>query len=227
MYAHVSGSLVNANDAVTVDTLGDGTVGLELDGTWTGTVTFEATVGGGTWVTLSGVPAGGGAAVTTATANGTWILGSAGFKQVRARFSTATSGTVAVALQSTASVPQGSNAAASTVTANQGSAGATPWPTQAATAGAPQMGATYTAAVSPAAATAVVASTPGTLARQSVNVQALQANTANVYIGGSGVALNQGIELAPGASATVPVTDPSTIFAITSTGTQKLITLWS
>jgi putative flippase GtrA len=94
-----SASLSAQNDARTMRRfLAAGGVGIQLTGTWAGTVTFEATVDGSTWVTVAAVPAAGGASVTSATANGVWTVENKGFSGVRARFSTATSGTVVATL---------------------------------------------------------------------------------------------------------------------------------
>ena len=83
---------VQASDAVT------GMVGFQLTGTWAGTVTFEGTINGSDWVSLlrrevgvDATPSG-----TTTTANGVFVVDSAGLLKVRARFSTDTSGTVDV-----------------------------------------------------------------------------------------------------------------------------------
>lgn len=86
------GTLANANDAVTIGTLNVGVVGFQLTGTWTGVVTFEATIDGVNWVAVNADPVPTGAAATTTTANGLYQVPCAGFSQVRARFSTATSG---------------------------------------------------------------------------------------------------------------------------------------
>ena len=91
---------LDATDEVaTIDVRGLGAVGLQLTGTWVGTVTFEATIDGRTWVALNMVPSNSATAASTATAVGAWTANVAGFLLVRARFSTATSGTVVVWLQ--------------------------------------------------------------------------------------------------------------------------------
>lgn len=87
-------SLVNLNDALTVSTFSIGTVGFQLAGTWSGTVTFEATIDGTNWVAANADPVPSGAAASTATGNGIYQVPCAGFSQVRARFSTATSGQI-------------------------------------------------------------------------------------------------------------------------------------
>lgn len=86
-------TLAVANDALTVPCLNCGTVGFQLTGTWSGTITFEASLDGATWVAVKADNSAGTAA-TTATGNDIYTLPCAGFSQVRARFSTATSGTV-------------------------------------------------------------------------------------------------------------------------------------
>lgn len=82
-----------------LDVRGLGAVGVQLTGTWTGTVTFAATIDGLTWVSLNMVPSNSATAASTATANGAWTANVAGYLLVRARFSVATSGTVSVWLQ--------------------------------------------------------------------------------------------------------------------------------
>lgn len=76
-------------------------VGLQLVGTWSGTVSFEATLDGRTWVAFNMVPSNSATAASSATANGAWSANCAGYEAIRARFSTATSGTVEVHLQVT------------------------------------------------------------------------------------------------------------------------------
>ena len=66
-------------------------------GTWSGTVTFEVTVDGTNWVSYELYPStdlAAAALTATATADGVFFGKSNGFAAFRARFSTATSGTV-------------------------------------------------------------------------------------------------------------------------------------
>lgn len=78
---------------------GYGTVGIQLDGTWVGTVTFDGTVNHGTWQTLSVTPTNSTTAVTSATSTGLWIGSCAGLLAVRARVSAFTSGSIDARLQ--------------------------------------------------------------------------------------------------------------------------------
>ena len=76
-----------------------GVVSFQLTGTWTGTVTFECTVDGTTWVALQVFPSTSATGATTATVNGAWAITSNPWAGVRCRFSTATSGTVVVTIK--------------------------------------------------------------------------------------------------------------------------------
>lgn len=89
-----------ANDAVTLSRFLTWTyVAIQLTGTWAGTFTFEVTVDGTTWVTVSALPSNSATTVTSATANGVWNVQIAGYAGIRARFSTATSGTATVSIK--------------------------------------------------------------------------------------------------------------------------------
>ena len=77
-----------------------GFLGIQISGTWTGTITFEGTVDGTNWVALPVTPIAGGATVTTATGNGIWFVQNTGFAAVRARSSTFTSGNPVVSIRS-------------------------------------------------------------------------------------------------------------------------------
>ena len=95
--------VLDATDEVAqIGVRGLGGVALQLLGTWSGTVTFEATVDGNTWVAFNMVPSNSATAASTATSNGAWSANCAGFDSVRARFSTATSGAVLALLQGSA-----------------------------------------------------------------------------------------------------------------------------
>lgn len=91
--------LDTADEVVLLDVRGLGGVGIQLTGTWTGTVTFEASIDGVTFVALNMVPSNSATPASTATSTGAWTANVAGYLLVRARFSTATSGTVVVWMQ--------------------------------------------------------------------------------------------------------------------------------
>jgi hypothetical protein len=66
------------------------------------------------------------------------------------------------------------------------------------------------------AVTGTAAALPSNAAR-SVCVQALQANSINVYVGTTGVTIGSGLELQPGQSTCQPVNNSSLIFVVGST----------
>lgn len=140
--AQKSGTLGAANDTVV---LTPGAVGNEcavtITGTWVGTVTFQATVngtteGGGTWFSVPAIPptASTPAPVTTATANGSWVVPGGPYLYVRAKMTAYTSGTANVYMVSGTGPTAVMNyspvtaTVSGTVTANQGTAGASAWP---------------------------------------------------------------------------------------------------
>ena len=49
-------------------------VAIQVTGTFTGTLTFQGSVDGATWVAIGAVPAAGGAEVSTTAATGLWMI---------------------------------------------------------------------------------------------------------------------------------------------------------
>lgn len=96
-----SATLVNANDALTVSTVEQGTVGVQLTdgGSFSGTITFEATVDGSDWVAIKGTPLGSTTGASSTTSVGIWQVPVQGMNQFRARFSTATAGKAIINIQ--------------------------------------------------------------------------------------------------------------------------------
>lgn len=74
--------------------------GIQITGTWVGTITFECTVDGATWAAVSVIPAASTTPASTTTANGIWGLQNFGFAGLRARFSAVTSGTPKITIKS-------------------------------------------------------------------------------------------------------------------------------
>lgn len=78
-------------------------VGIQLSGTFVGTVVFEQSIDNGTtWISKTVYPAAGGAGVTSATATGQWKAICGGESYIRARCSAYTSGTIVVDVVMTA-----------------------------------------------------------------------------------------------------------------------------
>jgi hypothetical protein len=82
-------------------------VGVQVSGTFSGTLTFQATIDGTNWVTMAVQPLGATAAttwVTTATAAGVWTRPVGGLKQVRVQMTAYTSGSASVTIVETRAV---------------------------------------------------------------------------------------------------------------------------
>lgn len=93
------GSLTAADVSVALEVRGYARAGIQLTGTFTGTVTFEATIDGNTWVAFNMTPSNSGTDASTSTAAGAWRKDCGGFAAVRARMSSYTSGTAIVTIQ--------------------------------------------------------------------------------------------------------------------------------
>lgn len=95
-----TGAITSTQD-VAVSTQASGTCGVQVTGTWTGTLVFEATVDAGTtWNPVNAEVPTTGAEVTSTTANGVWVIAVAGYQQVRVRGNTVASGSATVYLTS-------------------------------------------------------------------------------------------------------------------------------
>ena len=101
--APLASRIFDANgELLLLDVRGLGGVALQLSGTFTLTVQFEATVDGQTWVSLRMLPSSSTSAVTNATAAGAWSANVAGFKLLRARVSAYTSGSAELTILASA-----------------------------------------------------------------------------------------------------------------------------
>jgi len=95
--APLASRIFDANgELLLLDVRGLGGVALQLSGTFTLTVQFEATVDGQTWVSLRMLPSSSVSGATSSTSAGAWSANVAGFKLIRARVSAYTSGSADV-----------------------------------------------------------------------------------------------------------------------------------
>ena len=86
------------NDSVSLSVRGFGAVGIQVTGTFTGTLTFEGTLDGVTYTTLQVIPYNTTVAVTTTTGTGMWGGAIGGMSIFRVRMSSYTSGTANVTI---------------------------------------------------------------------------------------------------------------------------------
>lgn len=85
-------------NTVGLDTHTLGAAGVQVTGTWTGTLTFEGSVDGTTYVAMAATPVVGGSTVSTTTANGLWRCNVAGLQAMQVRGSAAMTGTAVVTI---------------------------------------------------------------------------------------------------------------------------------
>lgn len=90
-------SLTVLDSAVTLNTNGASTFGVQITGTWVGQLAFEGTKDGTTWYAVAAYPhSGTGATVSTTTGNTQLVIAAGSNTQMRVRRSIATSGTAVV-----------------------------------------------------------------------------------------------------------------------------------
>ena len=91
-----SGSLTAADGAVRLSMPAVGSVAFQITGTFSATITFEASVNGTDFVAVPATNLNSGAKATTTTATGIYIVHAPGARYIRARVSAYTSGTAVV-----------------------------------------------------------------------------------------------------------------------------------
>jgi hypothetical protein len=79
---------------------GYGSIGFQFQGTWDAEITFEASIDNVNWTAVRAAN-GAGTIATTAAENGVYVASTAGYRFVRARVSTYTSGTIIASTMST------------------------------------------------------------------------------------------------------------------------------
>lgn len=98
--SYPSTAIAAVNQEVIAEVTNRGAVGVQVTGTWTGTLSFQISVDGNTWQTGNVSASNGTTAVTTATANGVWAGSIAGFRFFKVKATAWTSGTAQVVLNS-------------------------------------------------------------------------------------------------------------------------------
>ena len=89
-------SAAATGDGTSANVIGFNTVGFQVTGTFTATITFEGSVDGSNWVALESTKQDDDSRVTTATAPGIFYTTVAHLPSVRARISAYTDGSVTV-----------------------------------------------------------------------------------------------------------------------------------
>lgn len=94
----VTGSFTAVSQTVVIVPQESGNVGIQLSGTWVGTLAFEGTIDGANWFSLEAVAVLGSGSIVSTTINGQWQVVSSGLLQVRVRSTAWTSGSASVTL---------------------------------------------------------------------------------------------------------------------------------
>lgn len=105
----VTATLAAASATGATATVGSGIAGIQLTGTWVGTITFQgtqdplaATAPAASWFNVNGVASVTGLQVTSTTTNGQWRVNAGGYTAVRAIMTVFTSGSATVWINSSA-----------------------------------------------------------------------------------------------------------------------------
>lgn len=100
-----TGSLTALNSTVSMSGQGLGVIQLNITGTWVGTISFEGSVDGSTFVALEGFNRGNTYSNNTSTTGNTnYTIMPAGFSTVRVRMSAYTSGTAVIAMNGSSKI---------------------------------------------------------------------------------------------------------------------------
>lgn len=102
-----TGTLTADETVVVLNVAGMGGLGIQIQGTFSGTITFEASIQGQDYQALRMTPTNSSTAVTTATSTGIWTGSVVGMTSARARMSTYTSGIAVVELRAEPASPGG------------------------------------------------------------------------------------------------------------------------
>lgn len=81
---------------IDLNVAGEGTIGIQITGTWSGTITFRSTVDNSTYTSFLVTSTTSGSSASTTTANGIWTASVAGLTTVRVVFTSYSSGTATV-----------------------------------------------------------------------------------------------------------------------------------
>lgn len=96
-----SGTITTNGDTVTLALrpLGNGGAAIQVTGTWTGTLTFQVSADGTTFVSALATSYSSGTPGTTTTSNDTWWLNLVSVRSLRVKATASMTGTVSVFLQ--------------------------------------------------------------------------------------------------------------------------------
>jgi len=219
-----TGSITASLQSVTFAVNAQSTVGIQVSGTFSGTILIKGSVDGSTYTPTTATNLSTGALVTTITSSFTGQVNVAGFVSFQLTSVSWTSGTANISLRASTGIsnimldnplPVGTNSignvglnAGSNTIGNTGTPSATI-----------NIGQTTSAVTATQLTASSIAMTNG------VVIQALSTNTASVYIGNSSVTTANGFELTAGSSLTISPSNINLVYVIGTNATDKVC--WS
>lgn len=97
----------SSTGCVYIGAIGRGGVGVQVTGTFSGTLQFEGSVNGTNFSAINATPPNSTTAVTSTTATGQWQIAAGGMSYIRVRFSSYSSGTAVVTLRAAPTTARG------------------------------------------------------------------------------------------------------------------------
>jgi len=94
--AQISGTTCPGNGCIDLNVGGQGTIGIQISGTWAGTISFLGSIDNTNYAAVQVYPLNSSTSVTTTTGNGIWTAPIAGLSSVRVVFTIYTSGSAVV-----------------------------------------------------------------------------------------------------------------------------------
>jgi hypothetical protein len=213
-----TGNITSSGSTVIIALNADSTVGIQVSGTFSATLLINGSVDGTNYSPTTAITLTTGIIVTSITSAFTGQINTAGMVSLKISVASYTSGTAVVSLRASSSVssvmldnpvPTGTN----TIGAVGINAGTNAIGTVGSNSGAINVG------QKTSNTSAVQLSSSSTVPANGIIVQALAANTAKVYIGGSGVLTTTGFELQAGQAVSFTC-NLNTLYVIGSNNTD-------
>ena len=247
-----TGSISGSGQSVTFAVNAQSTVGIQVSGTFSGTILIKGSVDGSTYTPTTATSLSTGGLVSTITSSFTGQVNVAGFVSFQLTSVSWTSGTANISLRASTgisnimldnSLPAGTNTIGAvtqatgtnlhtvvdsgTVTANiSGSISNTSFAsTQSGTWNTGTPSATININQTTSAVTATQLTASSIAMTNGVVIQALSTNTASVFIGNSSVTTANGFELTAGSSLTISPSNINLVYVIGANATDKIC--WS
>jgi len=234
-----TGTISGSGQSVTIATNGQTSVGIQVSGTFSGTILIKGSVDGTSYTPTSAVALSNGAISTTITSSYTGQANAGGLVSFQLTAITWASGNASVTLVASVAnstimldnpLPIGTNSIGNVglnagINAIGSITNTTFASTQSGTWNTGTPSATINIGQTTSAVTATQLTSSSIAMTNGVVVQALSTNTASVFIGNSSVTTANGFELTAGSSLTISPSNINLVYVIGSNATDKVC--WS